>query len=576
MNRKQMINKITKIGILSALSIILYYLKFNLPAIFPSFLEVNFSMLPALLGTFALGPLEGAIIVIIRFLLKLMGSSTVAVGEIADLVIGLMTVLPAGFIYMYNKTKKGGLIATIVAAVCWTFFGAMSNLFTIPLYLELYFKGNVNILVGALSIIPGINADNYMSKYILFGALPFNAMLAILVCTITYFIYKSVSKIFKKDFFGTNKIKCDKSAKGKVLVMVDSFKGSMTSLKAGRVIQEELVKKGYCVNVMPISDGGEGFLEVFKQIYNLEYMFVNVNDAFFNEHSSRYLYDKENNTAYVELAECCGIGNIKKEDLNPFIASSYGLGEQIKKIIEKHNPKKIVVGIGGSASNDGGSGMLEALGAIFYDQEGKTLEHMNNELLASIAKIHVGSVRSLFQDIEVEIYSDVTNPLLGESGATYIFAPQKGAKEEDLAKLEANMVHYKEIVEEQVFGMNNLTEAGEGAAGGVGFAFNRIVRAKMGTGSIKILDLIDFKSICNEYDIIITGEGKFDSQSLEGKVITGITNYNPKRLIIVCGKSEINDNIFEIYSVVPNIATIEESLNNPEESLAKLIKSINI
>lgn len=575
MNRKELINKITKIGILSALSSILYYIKFNLPALFPSFLEIHFSMLPALLATLALGPVEGAIVIIIRFLLKLPSTSTVIVGEIADLVIGILVVVPVGLFYKFNKTKKGGLISIIMACLLWIVFGVLSNVFTIPLYLELFFKGNVSILVKALSIIPGINESNYMAKYLLFGALPFNSLLAIMVCLITYFTYKSVSKIFKQDFFGKSKIKCDDNNLGKVMVMVDSFKGSISSINAGRTIQKVLTQKGYCVNVLPISDGGEGFLEVFRQVYDLDYLKTNVHDAFFNIHEAKYLYDKNTNTAYVELAENCGIQNIKKEDLNPFKASSYGLGEQIKYIIEKHHPKKLVVGIGGSASSDAGSGMLEALGAVFTDSSGKELTHINNELLKEVSSIHIGKVRSLFDGIEVSIYTDVTNPILGDDGAVYVYASQKGAKEEDLEILENNVSHFVKVVEEQVFGSPKEV-LGEGAAGGVGFAFNRIIRAKMEKGSSKILELIDFKKICEDYDIIITGEGKFDKQSLDGKVINGIINYKPKKLIIIAGVNELVDSTLDIYSIVPNICSLEESMNNPESAISKLVNEIDL
>lgn len=574
MNRKQLINKITKIGILSALSAILYYIKFNLPALFPSFLEIHFSMLPALLGTLALGPVEGAIIILIRFLLKLPSTSTVIVGEIADLVIGILVVVPVGIFYKFNKTKKGGLISIIMACLLWICFGVLSNVFTIPLYLELFFKGNVSILVKALSIIPGINESNYMVKYLLFGALPFNALLAILVSLITYFTYKSVSKIFKQDFFGRSTIKCDDSAIAKVMVMVDSFKGSLSSLEAGKIIQEELVKKGYCVNVLPISDGGEGFLEVFKQVYDLEYLKTNVHDAFFNIHESRYLYDESRKIAYIELAENCGIGKIKSDDLNPYIASSYGLGEQIKYVVEKHQPKKLIIGIGGSCSCDGGSGMLEALGAKFYDASGNVLEHMCNEKLSLIKNINVLEVNELLRDIEIEIYNDVTNPLLGDNGAVYVFALQKGASIDDLPILENNMSHYYNIVIEQVKELSKFDIDGEGAAGGVGFAFSKILRARMTSGSTEILKLINFKDICEEYDIIISGEGKFDLQSLKGKVINGIIDYDPKRLIILTGVNETNVDTFEVYSIVPQICSLEESLNNPKESLIKLINNI--
>ncbi len=571
MNRRKTIDRITKIGILSALSVILYYIKFNLPAIFPSFLEVNFSMLPALLGTLALGPIDGAIIIIIRFLLKIPSTSTAFVGEVADLTIGLIIVIITGLIYQFNRTKKGGLISLVMAVVLWTTFGVLSNVITIPLYLQMFFKGDINALVGAISVIPGVNASNYMIKYLLVAALPFNGMLAIIVCTMTYFTYKSVSNIFKHDFFDYNKTNSKK--KGNVMIMVDSFKGSMSSMVAGNVIKNEIIKKGYNANVMPISDGGEGFLEVFKQIYNLEYFKTNVHDAYFNIHEARYLYNKDNNTAYVELAENCGIAGIPVDKLNPYKASSYGLGEQIKYIIEKHHPQKIIVGIGGSASSDAGSGMTEALGAKFYNENNQIIEYMNNEKLAQVINVDFSDLYYLIQDIEIEIYSDVKNPLLGEKGAVYVFSPQKGAKKEDLPLLEQNVAHYKEIVENNTDN-KNINEEGEGAAGGVGFAFNRILKAKMGIGSDKILELIDFKKICETYDIIITGEGKFDSQSMDGKVINGIMNYHPKRLIVVSAISEIIVDNLEVYSIVPNICSKEESMKFPKDYLAKLINEI--
>ena len=359
----------------------------------------------------------------------------------------------------------------------------------------------------------------------------------------------------------------------KILTLIDSFKGTITSKRLGELTKKVLETKGHCVRPIAISDGGDGFLDAISENIQLKEIKCKVHDPLMRVIETYYLVTED--VAYIELAKASGISLLKESELNPFLATTYGFGEMIKDAISK-GYKKIVIGIGGSATDDGGSGMLEALGAMFYDSEGNLLEKMNNEKLASIAKIHIGSVRSLLQDIEVEIYSDVINPLLGENGAVYVFARQKGAKEEDLEVLEANMNHYKNIIEEQVFGINNLSESGEGAAGGVGFAFNRIIRAKMGTGSVKILDLIDFESICKEYDIIITGEGKFDSQSLEGKVITGVMNYNPKRLLIVCGISEIKDDQLEIYSIVPTITSKEESLANPEESLAKLINSLEL
>ena len=203
--RKELINQIVKIGILSALSSILYFIKFHVP-IFPSFLEVHFSMLPALLGALALGPRDGALIILIRFLVKITISETYFIGEIADLIIGLSCVIPAGYFYQFHRNKKGGVKALIMAWALWIIVGTLSNLFTVPSYMAVLHMDK-QAIVKFMGVVPFINESNYLGTYLLFGALPFNAMLASSVCLVTFFVYKSVSRIFKHDFFGNKKRK---------------------------------------------------------------------------------------------------------------------------------------------------------------------------------------------------------------------------------------------------------------------------------------------------------------------------------------------------------------------------------
>lgn len=569
-NRKQLINRITKVGIFGSIAIILYdFIKFPLP-FFPSFLEINFSMLPIILIALIYGTIDASILVIIRFLLKLPFSHTAYVGELGDLIIGLLVVIPTGLIYHFNRTKKGGVISLLVAFIVWTIVGGLSNVVTIPIYLKMFFNNSVDDLLKALTVIKGVNSSNYMIKYLFCAALPFNALIAFVVCLITLILYKKISIIFKQDFFK------EKPKKGKIMVMVDSFKGTLTSIEAGTIIKKELIKKNYQVDMIPISDGGDGFLNVIKQVKNLKFLETEVFDAIGRRHNSNYLYDESSETAYIELSENCGINQLTKEELNPYDASSYGLGEQIKIVIERHKPKKLVIGIGGSASSDAGSGMLEALGAYFYDKDNKLITFMNNRKLKDVEKIHIGMVRALFQNIEVEVLTDVTNPLLGENGAVYVFSPQKGAKIEDLEILEENINHFTKIVENQVFGNKPTKTEGEGAAGGVGYAFNQIIRANIKSGSDTILELIDFKNICENYDVIITGEGKFDKQTMDGKIIKGIMKYQPKKLIVVTGIKEIESKDALVYAIVPDVCSMEESMNNPTSSLEKLVKTIKL
>lgn len=206
-NRNKTINWITKVGIFAALSSILYYVpKFNLPFIFPSFLEIQFSNLPAILGGFILGPFGGAIILIIRTLFKLPASHTGCVGELADLVIGLMVVIPSSIIYRKLHSKKGGIISLIVACIGWVVSAVLANwLFLVNFYANFY-QGGMDTLVNACqTVIPSITSENFMGKYLTFAVIPFNLLLSVIVCLVTFFVYKRLSNVFKKDFFQHHK-----------------------------------------------------------------------------------------------------------------------------------------------------------------------------------------------------------------------------------------------------------------------------------------------------------------------------------------------------------------------------------
>jgi len=185
-----------EISILSALSVLLYnFPKFQLP-FFPSFLSVQFSMLPALIGTFSLGPVGGALIVIIKFCFKLLTTRSAGVGEIADLIIGLVVVIVVGVIYLFKKNKKTAFISLIFGICIWTLTALLTNYFVlIPAYAKLY---GIKAVLGLLKIIPGVNESNYMSKYLLYACLPFNLMLSTIVSLVTLLVYKRVSFLFNK------------------------------------------------------------------------------------------------------------------------------------------------------------------------------------------------------------------------------------------------------------------------------------------------------------------------------------------------------------------------------------------
>ena len=196
-NRKDLIRHMTTIAIFSTISIILYLtLKFSLP-IFPSFLKINFSNLPVLLGGFLLGPIEGLMIIIIRTIVVIPFSGTFFVGELADLIISASIMLVSSIIYIKNKTRKGAIVALIFSVLTWVVIGCVANYFIlVPAYVTLFFGGSVDAFLPLLSIIPNVNENNYVIRYVLFGALPFNLLLSLVVCIITYFVYKRLSKLF--------------------------------------------------------------------------------------------------------------------------------------------------------------------------------------------------------------------------------------------------------------------------------------------------------------------------------------------------------------------------------------------
>lgn len=229
MNKQsKFIKKMSLIAILAAVSFGLYYINFPIPFLFPSFLKVNFSNLPILIGGFTLGPVAGAAIVVIRFLIKLPLSDTIFVGEIADLIIGFASVIPAAIIYKHNKSKKGAAMALIVSTLFWIASSMVANMFIlIPAYIKMFFNGNITAFVSTLKIIPGVNETNYMSKYILWAVIPFNTMISVVVNVITYTVYKRLSFLihsFTGDELKLSKHQKEKVSTNKSVVFIDDWK----------------------------------------------------------------------------------------------------------------------------------------------------------------------------------------------------------------------------------------------------------------------------------------------------------------------------------------------------------------
>lgn len=362
----------------------------------------------------------------------------------------------------------------------------------------------------------------------------------------------------------------------RALVMMDSFKGSLTSTQANKIIAAVLKKKKIKATTVAVSDGGDGFLEAMTDVLHLANKSILVKDPLFRDRIAQYGYDSDNKTAYIELAQAAGLHLLALEERNPLAATSYGVGQLIGDAIDM-GCTKIVLGIGGSATHDCGSGMLEAMGLRFFDQNDKILYGMNGKKLKEVVRINDTEFRKKIKDIEFLTLCDVKNALLGPEGAAYTFAKQKGATQAMVHELEENSEHFCYVANSMKLAYPMMP--GSGAAGGVGFACQFFMKAKLTSGIDYILDYLHFDKLILDTDLLVTGEGKIDQQSVFGKAPFGIYKRRKnKKVVMICGVLELSPENYKdiaFFSIVPTIASLAESLEKPDESLKRCCEKIN-
>ncbi len=366
----------------------------------------------------------------------------------------------------------------------------------------------------------------------------------------------------------------------KILVASDSFKGTLSSKNIGvtfkKVFEDE---KDIIVDYIEISDGGEGLIEAISSSFNGTIEEVQVIGPLGNIVKAKIGFSEDNSIAVIEMAQSSGITLVENNKLNPLKTTTYGLGQLIKYALDK-NVSQIIMGIGGSATNDGGTGMLQALGVAFINDTEIT-DYMNGELLGTIKSIDMSNLDSRLKNVSIKIACDVTNPLVGEKGATYIFGYQKGGTIEILDQLEKNMLHYANVVE-NLTGKNIRQVAGGGAAGGVGSACYSFFDAQLKSGIELVLDTIDFDTKVKAYDLVITGEGKMDAQSVDGKAPHGVLKValkHNKKIMGVCGIKSDEDILLKagfkkIFPIVPEYGTVEQSISEPSKYFEKMVVHI--
>ncbi|MBR4173220.1 MAG: glycerate kinase [Clostridia bacterium] len=374
----------------------------------------------------------------------------------------------------------------------------------------------------------------------------------------------------------------------KVVVAIDSFKGSVSSLEAGKAVSEGInrVKSDTEVIVYPIADGGEGTVSALVTGMNGEIKTVTASDPLGRKIACEYGIVK--GKAIIEIAASAGITLLKNEELNPLLTTTFGVGEIIKDAI-KNGCRDFIVGIGGSATNDGGIGMLQALGFNILDKDGNQVE-LGARGLEKVAYIKSENAIPELKECNFRIACDVENPLFGEKGASRVFARQKGADEQMIEKMDKWMENYAGVVK----AYNPLSDPdfhGAGAAGGLGFAFMSFLFGKLERGIDIVLDAIEIEREIKTADIVITGEGRLDRQTVMGKAPVGISKiakkYN-KPVIAFSGcvtrdAAECNKyGIDAFFPVLRSVCTLDEALsyenayNNIADTVEQVFRAINI
>ncbi|NUQ25619.1 MAG: glycerate kinase [Saprospiraceae bacterium] len=356
-----------------------------------------------------------------------------------------------------------------------------------------------------------------------------------------------------------------------ILIACDSFKDALPAFDVCRAIQRGIemgLPKAKC-RIFPMSDGGEGLIDILTYHLGLEQVAVDVCDPLFRKTKAHYNINRNNGIAFIEMAQAAGLELLTPPERNPMFTTTYGVGELILHAID-NGAKKIVVGLGGSATNDGGIGMADALGFQFIDSKGNKLKPVG-ENLQLIDRI-IPSPRD-FQELSFEAMSDVYNPLIGPSGAAYTYGPQKGASASDVARLDEGLRHLMKLAGKNP---SKVQPPGYGAAGGLGFGVAHFLGANLRSGIDMLMDMTGFDDQLDWADIILTGEGRIDNQTASGKLISGIAmrkRRNNKPLIAFCGAIDefpealFNQGLTAFFPVNPKLCTLEEALADTRHNL---------
>jgi glycerate 2-kinase len=362
-----------------------------------------------------------------------------------------------------------------------------------------------------------------------------------------------------------------------ILIAPDSFKDSLSAEKVAKSLAKG-IKKTFPeshIFILPLADGGEGTLAAIKGKFR--YIKCMASDPLFRKIESKYLWDAKTKTAFVEMAQISGLELLNESERNPLKTTTWGTGDLIADALRR-KAKKVILFVGGSATNDGGIGMAAALGYHFFDKKGNELNPTGDSLI-EIQDIDYQAIYNLSKT-EFIVATDVTNPFFGENGAAYIYAKQKGANPEQIAFLDKGLRNLNSILEKKQ-GINLQKIAGSGAAGGLAGGAKAFLGAKVVSAAEEIFNICDLKSKIAETDLIISGEGRIDSQTWNGKLISKLLESAQNKKVILVGgtvETDLKDktNIIKTFQIKTTEMTLDFAKANAERLLFDIGKEIGI
>ena len=366
----------------------------------------------------------------------------------------------------------------------------------------------------------------------------------------------------------------------KILICPDKFKGSLTAVEVAEAVAEgiRLVDPRIESLKFPLADGGDGTASILTDHFKGKLIHINVHDPLFEIIEAVYGFAKNIRTAFIEMSSASGLRLIPEEKQNPFFTTTLGTGEMIRDAIAQ-DAERIFLCIGGSATNDAGTGMAAALGYKFLDIKGNELKPTGGNLL-SIDSIDDSNLLFNPSEIDVQIACDVNNPLYGDKGAAHIYGPQKGATPVIVKKLDEGLRNFARIVAEK-YGKEVDRMPGAGAAGGLGAGAVAFLNASLRSGIELVMEIMGFEERLKTADLIITGEGKIDKQTFQGKVIDGVTKHAGKYnipVLAICGDMKLSEQetkkhgITGSLSLVSYFGSLTKALKNPSAGIIEATK----